>query len=168
LIFFVYRIDIPKHWLASKTAPTPPVLDWLKWTGQDLVCQIAKSGTIGTIIGINKMGDLQTIYSPIVIHNTFSSGNAAIIGNSIDVHTKPAFIYTDASNISLIMTMATYDIIPSDLRPEEHLSSRIVAETSWASAKVKLGVVYVPMVAPLFLGRRPLNHLCMTLTLRIS
>jgi len=52
---------MPKHWLASKMAPTPPVLDWLKWSGQDLECHIAESGTIGAIIGINKMGDIQTI-----------------------------------------------------------------------------------------------------------
>jgi hypothetical protein len=39
------------------------------------------------------------IYSPIDIHNAFSSGNAAIIGNSSDVHTEPAFVYTSASDI---------------------------------------------------------------------
>jgi hypothetical protein len=157
---------MPKYWLASKTAPTPPVLDWLKW---NLERHIAESGTIGTIIGINIMGDLQTIYSPVVIPNAFSSGNAAIIGNISDVHTEPAFVYTDASDIGSIMTVATYDNIPSDLHLEEHLSPRILAETSWASAKVKLGVVYLPMFAPIFfLGRRPSNHLCTTLTLRIS
>jgi len=52
---------MPKHWLASKTAPTPPVLDWLKWSGQDLERHIVESGAIGAIIGINKMGDIQTI-----------------------------------------------------------------------------------------------------------
>ncbi len=103
------------------------------------------------------MGDLQRIYSPIVIHNAFSSGNAAIIGNSSDVHTEPAFIYTDASDISLIMTVAAYDNIPLDLHPEEHLSLRIVTETSWASAKVKLGVVYLPMVAPLFFRQKTIK-----------
>ncbi len=123
---------MPKHWLASKTAFTPPVLDWLKWTGQDLEHRIAKSGTIGAIIGINKMGNLQAvyIYSPIIIPKAFSSSNSAIIGNSSSVHTEPAFVYTDASDIGSIMAMVTYDNIPSDLRPEEHLSSRIVAESA--------------------------------------
>ncbi len=50
--------------------------------------------------------------------------------------------------------MATYTDIPLNLRPEEHLSSRIVAETAWASAKVELGVVSMPMVAPLFFGQK--------------
>ena len=145
---------MPKHWLASKTAPTPPVLDWLKWSGQDLECHIAESGTIGAIIGINKMGDIQTIYSPIVIPNAFASGNSAIIGNSSDLHTKPAFVYTDAGDIGSILTVATYTDIPLDLRPEEHLSSRIVTETAWASAKVLLGMVSMPMVAPLFFGQK--------------
>jgi hypothetical protein len=93
----------------------------LKWTGQDLECHFAKSGTIGAIIGINKLGDLQTIYRPIVIPNAFSSGNAAIIGNSSDMHTEPAFVYTDTSDIGSIMTAATYNNILSDLHPDELL-----------------------------------------------
>ncbi len=168
LTYFIYQIDMPKHWLASKTAPTPPVLDCLKLTGQDLKHHTAESGTIGAIIGINKMGDRQMVYSPIMIPNASSSGNSAIFGNSRDVHTEPAFVYTDASDIDLIMAMATYDNIPLDLHAEEHLSLRIVAETAWASAKVKLGVVHLSMVAPLLGGKSPLNHLCTTLILRIN
>jgi len=100
------------------------------------------------------MDDIQTIYSPIVIPNAFASGNAAIIGNSSDLNTEPAFIYTDAGDIGSILTVSTYTDIPLNLHPEEHLSSRIVAETAWASAKVELGVVSMPMVAPLFFGQK--------------
>ncbi len=53
--------------------------------------------------------------------------------------------------------MATYYDIPLDLHPEEHLSSRIIAETSWASTKVKLGMVYLPMVAPFFGGQKTIK-----------
>jgi hypothetical protein len=80
-------------------APTHPVLDWLKRTGKDLKRHIAKIGPNCAIIGINKMGDLQTVYRPIIISNALSSGNSAIIGNSSDVHTESAFVYTDASDI---------------------------------------------------------------------
>ncbi len=146
---------MPKHWLAYKMAPTPPVLDWLNWTGQDLKRHIAESDEIGAIISINKMGDFQTVYSPITIPNVFFSGNSAIISNSSDVHIEPTFVYTDARDIGSIMTVATYNNISLDLCPEEHLSSRNVAETAWASAKVKLDVVHLSMVAPLFGGRRP-------------
>jgi hypothetical protein len=44
---------MPKYWLTSKPAPDPPVLDWLKWTGQDLESHIAESGTVAAIIGKN-------------------------------------------------------------------------------------------------------------------
>jgi hypothetical protein len=132
---------MPKYWLASKPAPDPPVLDWLKWLGQDLKCHISGSNTIGAIIGINKIGDLQTICSPIIIPNAFTSGSSAIIGNTSNKHTEPSFVYSDASDIGSIMVVVTYDDIPLELCPEEHLSSRTVADTSWASARVKLGMV---------------------------
>ncbi len=70
---------MPKNWLTSKLAPSPPVLDWLKWTGQDLKRHITESGTVAAIIGINKMGDLQTIYNPIIIPNTFNNGEYSAI-----------------------------------------------------------------------------------------
>jgi hypothetical protein len=65
---------MPKYWLVSKPAPNPPFLDWLKWLEQDLERHTARSGTIGAIIGTNKLGDFQTIYSPIIIPNPFVSG----------------------------------------------------------------------------------------------
>jgi hypothetical protein len=144
---------MPKYWLAFKPALDPPVSDWLKWLGQDLECYIARTGTIGAIISINKMGDLQTIYSPIIISNAFVSGSSAIIGNTSNKHTEPSFVYSDASDMGSIMIVVTYDDIPLEVRPEEHLSLRTVADTSWASAKVKLGMLQSPMLAPIFLGR---------------
>ncbi len=109
---------------------------------------------IGAIIGINKMGDLQMIYSPIIILNAFVSGSSAIICNTSNEHTEPSFVYSDASDIGSIMVIVTYDDIPLELCPEEHLSSRIVADTSWASAKVKVGMVQLPMLAPIFFGQK--------------
>jgi hypothetical protein len=108
---------------------------------------------IGAIIGIDKMGDLQTIYSPIIIPNAFSSRASGIIGNSNNKNSEPAFVYTDASDIGLIMVVQTYNDISLKLLPEEHLSARIVADTSWATAKVKLGMVQLPMLAPVFFGQ---------------
>ena len=145
---------MPKNWLTSKPAPDPPVLDWLKWTGQDLKRHIAKSGMVAAIIGINKMGDLQTIFSPIIIPNAFNNCKyAAIIGNTSNKHNEPSFVYTDASDIGSIMVVMTYGNIHSELRPGEPLSSRFIADTSWAGAKVKLGMVQSPMFAPLFFGQ---------------
>ena len=145
---------MPKNWLDSKSAPDPPVLDWLKWTSHDLERHIT-SGTVAAIIGLNKMGDLQTIFSPIVIQNAFNNGqHSAIIGNSSNKSNEPAFIYTDASDIGSIMVVMTYDDIPPELRPGEPLSSRFIADTCWATAKVKLGMVQSPMFAPIFFGQK--------------
>jgi hypothetical protein len=52
------------------------------------------------------------------------------------------------------MVVVTYDDIPLELHPEEHLSLRIVADTSWASAKVKLGMVQLPMFSPIFFRQK--------------
>ena len=69
---------MPKNWLDSKPAPDPPVLDWLKWTSHDLE-RHTTSGTVAAFIGLNKMGDLQTIFSPIVIQNAFNNGGHSAI-----------------------------------------------------------------------------------------
>ena len=42
---------MPKNWLASKPAPDPPVLDWLKWTAHDLERHTI-SGMVAAIIGV--------------------------------------------------------------------------------------------------------------------
>ena len=143
-----------KNWLTSKPAPEPPVSDWLKWSGQDLERYIAESDKIAAIIGINKMGDIETMYSPILIPNAFATGHSAIIGNQNNKRNKPSFIYSDASDIGSAMVVLTYEDIHSELRPDEHLSPRTIADTSWASAKVKLGMVQFPMVAPIFFQQK--------------
>jgi hypothetical protein len=104
------------------------------------------------------MGDLQTIFGPIIIPNAFNNCKyAAIIGNTSNKHNEPSFVYTDASDIGCIVVVTTYDNIPSKLRPGEPLSSRFIADTSWAGAKVKLGMVQLPMFAPLFFGQNTIE-----------
>ncbi len=63
----------------------------------------------------------------------------------------------DASDIGSIMVVMTYDDIPFELRPGEPLSSRFIADTSWAAAKVKLGMVQLPMFAPIFFGQKTIE-----------
>ncbi len=117
-----------KHLFSSKPAPDPPILDWLKWSGQDLEHYIAED-KVAAIIRVNKMGGIKTIYSPIIIHNAFASGSLAIIGNHRDKHTNPSFIYTDVSDIDSAMVVCTYDNIHLELRPKEHLSPRTISDT---------------------------------------
>ncbi len=88
-------------------------------------------------MGINKIGDLKMIYSPIIVQNSLASGSSSIIGNGSEKHTKPSLVCSDASEIGLVIAVVNYDNIPSGLAPEESLSARILADTCWASAKVK-------------------------------
>ena len=90
------------NWLTSKPAPEPPISDWLKWSGQDFEHYIGQTDKIAAIIGINKMGDIETMYGPILIPNAFASGNSAIIGNQNDKRSKPSFIYLDTPSNQLI------------------------------------------------------------------
>jgi hypothetical protein len=148
---------MPNYWLTSKPAPDPPILDWLRWSGKELEQHIADSGAIVAVMGINKMGDIQVLYIPIIIPNALASGSSVIIGNSKNNSNELAFIYSDASDIGSVMVVMTYEDIPSELCPEEYLSSRILAETSWAGAKVKLGMVQAPMFAPIFFGQKAIG-----------
>ena len=104
--------------LTSKPAPEPPILDWRKWSGQDLEHYIVKE-KVAAIIGVNKMGDIEMIYSPIIVHNAFTSGSSAIIGNHSDKNTKPSFIYTNLSDIGSTMTkvICTYNDIHLEFCP---------------------------------------------------
>jgi hypothetical protein len=100
------------------------------------------------------MGDIERIYSPIIVHNAFASGSSAFIGNHNDKSTKPSFIYANLSEIGSTMVVCRYNDIHPELRPEEPLSPRTIADTSWASAKVKLGMVQFPMVALIFFQQK--------------
>ena len=104
--------------LTSKPAPEPPILDWLKLSGRDLERYIVKE-KVASIIGVNKMGDIETIYSPIIVHNAFASGSSAIIGNHSNKNTKPSFIYTNLSDIGSTMTkvICTYNDIHLEFCP---------------------------------------------------
>ncbi len=91
----------------------------------------------------------------VTFRNAFNNGeHSAIIGNSSNKNNEPAFIYTDASDIGSIMVIMTYDDIPSELRPGEPLLPRFIADTCWAAAKVKLGMVQSLMFAPIFFGQK--------------
>jgi hypothetical protein len=137
---------MPKYWLASKPAPDPPVLNWLKWSGHDLERHFAKSDTIGAIIGLasTKWATFKQSTAPssfpMLLHLDLLPSLATPAISTLNHHSS-----IQMQVIGLIMVVVTYDDIPLKLRPEEHLSLRTVADTSWASAKVKLGMVQSPI-----------------------
>jgi hypothetical protein len=53
-----------------------------------------------------------------------------------------------------VYVIDTYDIIPNEIRPEEPLPSKILADTSYAKATMPIGMAIIPNVMPIFFGQR--------------
>ncbi len=89
---------MPKSYLKLQPLPKKFPTDWLSWSMSTLEANIAKEGTnIAGIMGINKPGDLQSLFMPKIVPQAFSNDGVAIIGNSTDLHSEPSFIFTKRS-----------------------------------------------------------------------
>jgi hypothetical protein len=120
-----------------------------------LVENITKhSSKIAGVMGINKAGDLQFIFMPKIIPGAFSENGTAIIDNSTNSHSAPSFVFTDSSDLGLIAVIENFPDIPDEIRPEEHLSSKFLKDTSWAKAKGPLGLALFPVIVPIFFGQK--------------
>jgi len=147
---------MPKSYIVSKPPLDQSVEDWLKWTRSDFEHELsAILPTLAAIMGINKAGDIQYLFMPTIIPNTFAGDDeaSAIIGNVNDSHSKPSFIHTDTTDLGSVYVIDTYDIIPDEIRPEEPLLSNFLADTSYAKATVPLGMALIPNVMPIFFGQ---------------
>jgi hypothetical protein len=109
---------------------------------------------IAGIMGINKAGDLQSLFMPRIVPQSFSDDGVAIIGNSTDLHSKPSFVFTDTSNLSFVFVIEDFSNIPNKVHPQEHLFSKFLKSTSWDKAKVPLGLALIPIIAPIFFGQK--------------
>jgi len=90
---------MPNHYLKSQPPPDKPVNDWLLLSEFQLESHIDDpSKKIAGILGINKTGDLQHIFMPTIVPKAI--GNAsAVLGNSMDASSEPAFVYLDISDL---------------------------------------------------------------------
>ncbi len=95
-------------------------------------------------MGINRAGDVQYLYMPIIIPKAFGAtdknASAAIIGNMSDAHCKPSFIYTNSGYFGLVFVIKTFVSIPEEICPEVALSDNFLADASWSKATVPLGM----------------------------
>jgi hypothetical protein len=106
-------------------------------------------------MGINKAGDIQCLLMPTIIHKAFAGDEAlAIIGNTNNLHSKPSFIHTDTTDIGSVYVIDTFSIIPEEIRPEEALPSKFLADTCYANATVPVGMAIIPTIMPIFFGQR--------------
>ncbi len=103
-------------------------------------------------MGINKAGDIQSLYMPIIVPKAFANevDASAIIGNVFDAHSKPSFIFTDASDIGSATVIETFTNVPGKICPKESLHARYLDDTAWAKATVPVGMVVFPTIAPIF------------------
>jgi hypothetical protein len=152
---FASAAIMPKSYLKEKTPPKQPPAGWLAWPMSKFEANIAKEGSsIAGIMGINKAGDLQSLFMPKIVPRAFSDDGAAIISNSTDLHSKPCFIFTDTSDLGLVAVIKNLSDIPNKIRPKERLSSKFLKSTSWEKAKVPLGLALVPIIAPIYFGQK--------------
>ena len=146
---------MPKSYLASQPPPNVPVKDWLTWLVSKLESSIVDaSNKIAGVMGINKAGDLQYVFMPVIVPKALENNATVVLGNSTDVNSEPALIYLDMSNLGLTSVIETFTKIPVDIRPEEQLPSKFVKGTTWETAKVPLGIACIPIFAPIFFGMR--------------
>ena len=157
-LFYVFLPAImPNACVLSKPLPDQPVEDWLKWTRLDFEREVSASlPKLAAIMGINKAGDIQYLFMPTIIPNAFArdDDSSAIIGNTNNSHSKPSFIHTDTTDLGSVYVIDTYTIIPDEIRPEEPLPSKFLADTSYANATVPIGMALIPNVMPIFFGQR--------------
>ncbi len=117
------------------------------------------SSKIAGIMGINKAGDIQSLYMPIIVPKAFAdeADASAIIGNVFDVHSEPSLIFTNASDIGSATVIETFADVLGKSCPKESLQSRFLVDTTWAKAMVTVKMVVFPTIAPILGGQTPIQ-----------
>jgi hypothetical protein len=80
-------------------------------------------------MGINKAGDLQYVFMPVIVPKALGNNATVVLGNSTDINSEPALLYLDMSDLGLTSVIKTFTKIPDDIRPKEHLPSKFVRGT---------------------------------------
>jgi hypothetical protein len=144
---------MPKSYLDSQSPPNFPIKDWLTWLVLKLESSIVDaSNKIAGLMGINKAGDLQYVFMPVIVPKALGNNATVVLGNSTDINSEPTLVYLDMSNLGLTSVIETFTKIPDDICPEEHLPSKFVRGTIWETAKVPLGLACIPIITPIFFG----------------
>ncbi len=102
------------------------------------------------VMGINKAGDLQYVFMPVIVPKALGNNAVVVLGNSTDINSEPALVYLDMSDLGLTSVIETFTKIPNDIRPEEHLPSKFIRGTIWETVKVPLGLACIPIIVPIF------------------
>ena len=143
---------MPKSYLKSQTPPEKPVNGWLLWSASQLESFIGNpSNKIAGILEINKTSDLQYIIMPTIVPEALGVA-LVVLGNSTNASSKPAFVYLNMSNLEYTSVIETHALIPCEICPDKQLLTKYLKSTTWETTKVPLGLVCIPIVAPVFFG----------------
>jgi hypothetical protein len=73
----------------------------LGWSTDDLVKINNDNTYITALVGINRSGNIQNIYKPIVVKDD-SGKTKAIIGNGSQYKTKPSSVYIESDGLGFV------------------------------------------------------------------
>jgi hypothetical protein len=146
---------MPASYLRSSAGPDQPINSWLSWSSKEYG-KIKNDNTfIMALLGINRSGDVQTIYKPVPVVD--GEGNiTAIIGNNRQWKSSPGFSCVDASSLGSIILNKKLENIPLKICPSEPLPKTHVASTTWAKTN-NVGLCLVPILAPIFFGQKSIE-----------
>ncbi len=84
--------------LSSSVGLDQPIDTWLSWLSEKYGKINDDETFITALLGVNRSGDIQTIYKPVPMNGT--DGNiTAIVGDNSQWKSSPCFSYIDASNL---------------------------------------------------------------------
>jgi hypothetical protein len=84
---------------------------------------------------------------------TKAIGNAsAVLRNSMDASSEPAFVYLDIFDLGYTSVIETHTLIPREICPEEPLPTKFLKGTVFEAAKVPLGLACILVAVPIFFG----------------
>ncbi len=115
------------------------------------------SSKIAGVMGINKAGDIQYVFMPTSVPKALNNCASVVLGNSTDISNEPALVYFVMLDLGFTSVIKTFVEIPDELRPQEHLPKKFFKGTNWETAKVPLGLVCLPVIAPTFFGMKTMK-----------
>ena len=146
---------MPATYLTSSVGPDQPIDDWLSWSKKDYEKIKDDDTFVAALLGINRSGDIQTMYKPIPVVDE-NGTTVAIVGNSSQWKSNPSFSYVDASNLGSIILIENLENIPLEIRPSESLPKTYVASTTWSDSN-NIAICLIPILAPIFFGQESIE-----------
>ena len=92
---------MPTSYLDSSPPPEISINNWLGWLTDNLVKINNNDTYIAALVGINRSGNIQNIYKPIVVKDD-SGKTKAIIGNGSQYKTKPSSVYIESDGLGFV------------------------------------------------------------------